>query len=1058
MNSFPGGKLTGAVSSWRNVLRCQVIRWKNTGISGIYLASERMMKNQGKRKKAALCAGVALLGAGFANGLPEGWKITEFAAPPDGEYPTAISAAANGDVYISSDRNGSLGHKPEFGKIVRATDTDGDGKADEFQDFVPHVTSPRGGHYVGDTFYVIHPPYLSSFRDTTGDGVANENKVLVKGFGWGIEHPRGADHTTNGVRMGIDGWLYVAVGDFGMPDAVGADGTHYTLWGGGVVRVRPDGSEMEPYALYVRNICDIAITPTMDLFSRDNTNDGKGWNTRFHHYVPMGDHGYPRLYQNFANETVMALKDYGGGSGTGALALNEPGFPKEYDNAIFTCDWTTGNIYRHPMKPMEATFEVEQEVFHPLTRATDIDVDGSSRLYLADWRNGRFAYDAKQKVGMIHQVLPPNWEKREFPNLKEMDDAAIADQIGSNSAVMRLEAQREMIARGEKKVFADKLFAIAKDDSMGLFQRVAAIFTYKQLYGESANTHLAELAGIPEVREYVLRALADRKTQLKGIDPALFEKYLKDENPRVRVQALNGLARLGAKNAAPAIIASLSGMETDGGKISETERRVVPHVAVKALASLGSEEACLAAVGDPATRKLALRALQEMHSMAAVDGLIALVEKSEDGDMVLGALGALARLHFKEAKWDLEEWWSTRPDDRGPYFKPTQWEASEKISKTIEDNFQKVGKDRQGELVSLLAKNRIPVSDLKIDGMDSVTLALSVQKPDDSTLALLADAAKDSKRNWDQRVLAYQAISRAEPKKSVPIQIKVLAAWLDQKAPQAEGMVEDFVNETQRSIEIGILNNVAKKGADTESKVAWKALLTVSKSPLSKDKHKQDVGKILEKNPLEVGLFLAIEDMKFSGLDKQIAAGMISDNEKTIAAAKRAKEASAVSAASGSKVGEMKPEDVTKMAMENKGDAKNGGRLFVSQGCIACHAIDPKAVQKGPYLGASGAKFERSYLVQSIIDPNAVVAQGFQTAIFTMKDGKTAMGFVTNEEDDIIDLRDIAGQVTKIKRSEVKEEKHLPQSMMPPGLANPLSIGEFTDLIEYLVSLRNVGG
>jgi glucose/arabinose dehydrogenase len=296
---------------------------------------------------------------GAANALPEGWKITEFAAPPQGEYPAAISAAANGDVYISSDRNGSLGKDPKFGKIVRATDTDGDGKADEFQDFVPLVNSPRGGHFVGNTLYLIHPPYLSSFRDTDGDGVADEKKTLVKGFGWGIEHPRGADHTTNGVRMGIDGWLYVSVGDFGMPDAVGADGTHLTLWGGGVVRVRPDGSEMEVYSYYVRNICDTAITPTLDLFSRDNTNDGKGWNTRFHHFIPMGDYGYPRLYQKFSNETVVALKDYGGGSGTGALALDEPGFPAEYKNAVFTCDWTTGNIYRHPMKPMEATFEVQ---------------------------------------------------------------------------------------------------------------------------------------------------------------------------------------------------------------------------------------------------------------------------------------------------------------------------------------------------------------------------------------------------------------------------------------------------------------------------------------------------------------------------------------------------------------------------------------------------------------------------------------------------------------------------------------------------------------------------
>jgi hypothetical protein len=203
-----------------------------------------------------------------------------------------------------------------MGRIIRCRDKDGDGKADEFVHFVPDVDSPRGGHFVGDTLYLIHPPFLSSFRDTNGDGVADEKKVLVTGLGGGIEHPRGADHTTNGVRMGIDGWLYVAVGDFGMPAAKGADGTVYTLFGGGVVRVRPDGSEMEPYSLYCRNICDVAISPTLDMFARDNTNDGKGWNTRFHHYTALGDHGYPRLYQNFADEAIKPLAKSTNRSGT----------------------------------------------------------------------------------------------------------------------------------------------------------------------------------------------------------------------------------------------------------------------------------------------------------------------------------------------------------------------------------------------------------------------------------------------------------------------------------------------------------------------------------------------------------------------------------------------------------------------------------------------------------------------------------------------------------------------------------------------------------------------
>ena len=178
-----------------------------------------------------------LCSAPLAFALPEGFEMNTFAEPFEVDYPTALTAAGDGTVYVSVDHNGSLGKLPKMGKIVSCRDTDGDGKADQFVDFVASVDSPRGGHFVGDTLYLIHPPFLSSFRDTTGDGVADEHKVLLENIGFGLRHPRGSDHTTNGCRMGIDGWLYIAVGDFGMEGTKGTDGRVVIHRGGAVARV-----------------------------------------------------------------------------------------------------------------------------------------------------------------------------------------------------------------------------------------------------------------------------------------------------------------------------------------------------------------------------------------------------------------------------------------------------------------------------------------------------------------------------------------------------------------------------------------------------------------------------------------------------------------------------------------------------------------------------------------------------------------------------------------------------------------------------------------------------
>ncbi len=280
---------------------------------------------------------------------PVGFTVTLFAQPPDVSYPTCLAAAPNGDLFVGVDENGSLDARPGRGRVVRCIDEDGDGKADKFNIFAK-MDSPRGLIYDAGTLYVLHPPDLTAYHDDNGDGVADRSETLVKGIGFDLKF-RGADHTTNGIRLGIDGYIYVAVGDYGFIKAVGKDGATLQYRGGGVVRVRTDGNGLEVVSRGQRNIYDVAIDPYLNLFTRDNTNDGDGWDVRLSHVVPTGHLGYPSLFKNFPEEIIQPLADYGGGSPTGSLYIQEPGLPAPYGDALYTCEWGREGIFRHPLEP-----------------------------------------------------------------------------------------------------------------------------------------------------------------------------------------------------------------------------------------------------------------------------------------------------------------------------------------------------------------------------------------------------------------------------------------------------------------------------------------------------------------------------------------------------------------------------------------------------------------------------------------------------------------------------------------------------------------------------------
>ncbi len=152
--------------------------------------------------------------------VADGWTIEPFAEAPRILFPTAIVAARDGTFYVGSDPMDMPGPPTEPIDSVLAIR---DGKARTFAD---RLWSVMGLEWVDGTLYVVHAPFLSAFRDTDGDGKADERVNLMTGLGPRVPGFNGMnDHVASGVRLGMDGFLYIAVGDKGIPRGVARDGT-----------------------------------------------------------------------------------------------------------------------------------------------------------------------------------------------------------------------------------------------------------------------------------------------------------------------------------------------------------------------------------------------------------------------------------------------------------------------------------------------------------------------------------------------------------------------------------------------------------------------------------------------------------------------------------------------------------------------------------------------------------------------------------------------------------------------------------------------------------------
>jgi putative heme-binding domain-containing protein len=139
------------------------------------------------------------------------------------------------------------------------------------------------------------------------------------------------------------------------------------------------------------------------------------------------------------------------------------------------------------------------------------------------------------------------------------------------------------------------------------------------------------------------------------------------------------------------------------------------------------------------------------------------------------------------------------------------------------------------------------------------------------------------------------------------------------------------------------------------------------------------------------------------------------------------------------------------------GNPERGRLLFhtnLQLRCPACHVIGQTGGGfVGPELTDVGSRAQRHDLLESLIDPSAKIAKGYETIVILTRDGRSTSGtFVSESEKSMVIAPPDGGSVT-INLEDIDERFNSPISSMPPA-AELFTPAEISDLIAYLASLK----
>ena len=325
--------------------------------------------------------------------VPDGFTVERVAGPPLVDRPITASFDEQGRLYVA-DSSGSndpvqkqLAEKPH--RIVRLEDRDGDGQFDHSVVFADKMMFPEGTLWHDGSLYVAAPPSIWRLTDTDGDGVADEREEWFEG-----KTLTGCANDLHGPYLGRDGWVYWCKGAFAEQRYAAFRGGERVSSAAHIFRRHPSGGPHEPVMVGgMDNPVDVVFSPSGERFFTTTffQYPAGGQRDGLVHAVYGGVYGKPNGVVNSHPRTgdLMPVMAHLGPAAPCGLEIYESAvFGGDFTGNLFSCQFNLNRVQRHVLTPDGATFRSEDSDFLASTNAdfhpTDVIEDADGSLLVLD--------------------------------------------------------------------------------------------------------------------------------------------------------------------------------------------------------------------------------------------------------------------------------------------------------------------------------------------------------------------------------------------------------------------------------------------------------------------------------------------------------------------------------------------------------------------------------------------------------------------------------------------------------------------------------------------------